>query len=675
MNGRDSRARPAAASGPAEALFAQGFARHQGGNLAEAERLYRQVLAMAPNHADSLHLLGLARAQSGALDEAVSLMGRAVAVRPDFALGHYNLGNALRQLGRNAEAADAYRQAIRLQPNSPGALVNLGVTLRGLGRHEEALEAYGRALSLKPDDPTIHYNLGVALQGIGRLAESVGAYRRTVALKPDHIDAWANLAGALLALEQGPEALEACQRRLALEPDAAEAHVALAAAWLAMGRPEGAETAGRRAIALAPDDARALAQLGGALREQGRSAEALAAFDRAVRLAPDAADGWVNLAIALQETGRAEEAKAAIDRALTISPGSAAAWSVRGDLKTFAPGDPDIDVLRTLLAGADAARASETDRLDLEFTLAKALMDIGDPDGAFAHLNAANRRKRAALSYDVEDDAREFAAIREALNGERLTRSAPNGDPSGRPVFIVGMPRSGTTLVEQVLASHPEVHGAGELPTLESILMDQLGPSLSPTARARKLPELTPEDLLSMGSAYVHKLAELAPGAARVTDKMPSNFRMVGLIRMMLPNARIIHCRRDPIDTCLSCYTRKFSRGQPFAYDLRDLGLYYRAYDALMDHWRALLPADRFIDVHYEAVVDDLEGEARRLVAFCGLAWDEACLDFHQARRPVRTASVNQVRRPLYRTSVARWKAYEPHLGPLLEALSGAAVA
>jgi tetratricopeptide (TPR) repeat protein len=671
MNRRDSRQAPgpAAARSAVEALFAQAYARHRAGDLGEAERLYRRVLATAPDHADSLHLLGLARAQSGATEEGARLMGRAIAVRPDFALAHYNLGNALRRLGRGEAAVAAYREAIRLRPKSPNVLVNLGVTLRDLGRTEEAVDAYRRALAFEPEDVQALYNLGVALQALGRGEEAIGAYRRAVAHAPGHADAWANLAAALLGLGRAAEALGPCRRRIELEPDAAEAHTALAATLLDLGRPDEALEAGRRAAVLAPDDAGAHAHLGAALRDLGLGADAAAAYERAALLKPHAADGWVSLAIALQEAGRGEEARAAIDRALSIDPRCAAAWSVRGDLHTFTPGDPDLAALRALLASARASGAPPEDRLELEFTLGKALMDVGDADGAFAHLNAGNRLKRAAMPYDVREDEAQFAAIARVLDGARLAASAGGGDPSDRPVFIVGMPRSGTTLVEQILASHPQVHGAGELPALEAILVDRLGYALSPIERVQRLAGLRMEDFAAMGSAYVRRLATLAPGAARVTDKMPSNFRWAGLIRLMLPNARIVHCRRDPVDTCLSCYARKFSRGQPFAYDLRDLGLYYRAYDALMAHWRALLPPDRFIEVGYEAVVDDLESQARRLIAFCGLPWDDACLAFHQTRRPVRTASVNQVRRPLYRTSLARWTAFEAHLGPLLEVL------
>jgi hypothetical protein len=342
---------------------------------------------------------------------------------------------------------------------------------------------------------------------------------------------------------------------------------------------------------------------------------------------------------------------------------------VRGGLKTFTPDDADFATLNGLLTSAEAAAAPLENQLDLQFTLGKAHMDTGDAEKAFAHLDAGNRMKHATLAYDVREDAAQFAEIARSFGAGRLDRFSEGGDLSDRPIFIVGMPRSGTTLVEQILASHPQVHGAGELTALEEIVIDRLGPSLSPIARAQRMAALTQDDLAAMGAAYVAKVAAMAPEGLRVTDKMPANFRLAGLIRLMLPNARIIHCRRDPVDTCLSCYARKFSRGQPFAYDLRDLGLYYRAYEALMAHWRDLLPPERFAEVVYEEVVGDLEAQARRLIAFCGLEWDDACLTFHQTRRQVRTASVNQVRQPLYRTSIARWRAYERHLGPLLDAL------
>jgi tetratricopeptide (TPR) repeat protein len=577
----------------------------------------------------------------------------------------------LRRWGRGDSAAEAYQRATDLRPDWAKALVNLGVTLRELGRTEEAVEAYRRAIAAQPDEAEAHYNLGVALQGQGRDSEAVEAYRRAATLRPGDGDTLANLGAALLATGRVSEALSVCQRRVELEPDSAPAHDALAAALLGLGRPEAAVAASRRALALDAGHTDAQIRLGDGLRELGRIDEAAAVFESAAEVAPGNALAWVGLGLSLQEAGRGPEALRAIDQALVADPHSAAAWSVRGGLKTFTPDDPDFETLSGLLARAAAAPAGLMDRLDLEFTLGKAFMDIGDAAQAFARLESGNRLMRATLSYDVGDDIAEFEAIVAGLKDREASALAARGDPSDRPVFIVGMPRSGSTLVEQILASHPLAHGAGELTALEAILIDRLGATTPPIVRARRLGTLSPEDLEAVGRAYVAMIATLAPDALRVTDKMPANFRFAGLIRLILPNARIVHCRRDPIDTCLSCYAHRFTRGQPFTYDLRELGLYYRAYDALMSHWRGLLPADRFMEVRYEDVVDDLEGQARRLIAFCGLPWDDACLAFHRTRRTVRTASVNQVRQPIYRTSVARWKPYEAYLGPLLAALSG----
>ncbi len=594
-------------------------------------------------------------------------MRQALAVRPAFDLAHFNLGNVFRQLGRWSEAVGCYRKALGFQPNLLGAWVNLGATLRHLGQADEAVEACSKAIAIKPDHIEAHYNLGCVLQQMGRDDEAVGAYRRALALQPDHTDALANLATVLMTLDRPVEAAAACQRRVQLEPTSAEAHRAFSAALLRLGQVGPAEATAARAVSLQPDDADARIQLGNCLLDRGRYLDAVATYRQAVSLAPHQVSAFVNLAIALQEAGDAASAAEAVAQALALDPASAAAWAVRGGLKTFTPDDPDLEALKSLRARAEGA-APGADLIDLDFTLGKAFMDIGDADQAFAHLEAGAQAHRRGLRYNVEADLAEFRAMAQSFDAERLTRLAGVGDASEQPVFIVGMPRSGTTLVEQILASHAEVFGAGERATLEQLAITRIGPALSPLARAERMATLPPADLAALGASYSADVAALAPGHRRVTDKMPSNFRLIGLIRLVLPKARIIHCRRDPLDTGLSCYARKFSRGQNFTYDLRELGLYYRGYAGLMDHWRSLLPPDRFLEVAYEDVVEDLETEARRLVAFCDLAWDDACLNFHRTTRQVRTASVNQVRQPLYRSSLARWRPYQRHLGPLIEA-------
>jgi hypothetical protein len=315
---------------------------------------------------------------------------------------------------------------------------------------------------------------------------------------------------------------------------------------------------------------------------------------------------------------------------------------------------------------APGGAQSPSDRMLLHFALGKACLDLGESERAFQHLNQGNRMKRATVPYNPEATTQWMARIPQVFTPTLLEAKAGQGAASGLPVFVLGMPRSGTTLVEQVLASHPDIHGAGELRHVQA-LADSVGNFPGSVAG------LTPEQLKGLGEAYLARVAPLAQGRRHVVDKMPSNFLYAGLIRLILPDARIIHCRRDPVDTCLSCYSKLFTSEQAFSYDMAELGGFHRAYQALMAHWRAVLPASHFIEVDYEAIVADLQAEARRILGFLGLPWNDACLRFHETARPVRTASVNQVRQPVYRSSAGRWRAHAAQLGPLLTALGLAA--
>jgi hypothetical protein len=304
--------------------------------------------------------------------------------------------------------------------------------------------------------------------------------------------------------------------------------------------------------------------------------------------------------------------------------------------------------------------------MDLHFALGKAHADIGRHDSAFRHLEAANMIKRGQTGYDEAATLGQFERIAEAFTPEVMRRLAGCGDPSSLPVFIVGMPRSGTTLVEQVLASHPEVFGAGEIGDLEAAVGGSGGVSRLP----ERIASMTGEQLRRIGTNHCERVAALAPTAQRITDKMLTNFRFIGLIHLVLPNARIIHVRRNPIDTCLSCFFRLFSGGLPFTYDLAELGRYYRAYARLMAHWRSALPEGAMLEVQYEDLVTDFAAQARRLVAHCDLEWDARCSAFHETRRPVMTSSAAQVRQPIYRSSIDGWQPYRHRLGPLLDALA-----
>jgi hypothetical protein len=328
--------------------------------------------------------------------------------------------------------------------------------------------------------------------------------------------------------------------------------------------------------------------------------------------------------------------------------------------------------LAALVAVENAARRSESPMpykkaIFLHFALGKGFDDVGDYDRAFPHFIEGCKLKRATFEYDAEQMTQHFSDIMRIFNQATMERLRGGGDPSRLPFFVLGMPRSGTTLTEQIIASHPDVHGAGEL--LDLMTIAQRDVAGMGAVFPNNIPALDQAGLGAWGADYVAGLHRRAPDAGRITDKMPANFLAIGLIHMMLPNAKIIHVNRNPVDTCLSCFMQLFSSRQEQIYDLAELGRYYVDYARLMGHWRSVLPAGAFLDVQYEDIVADQETQARRMIAFCGLDWNDACIDFHKSKRSIRTASVTQVRQPIYKSSVERWRPYEKFLGPLLDAL------
>jgi len=675
------------------------YAHWNAGQTDQAELFCQRILAVWPGHADALHLMGLMAHAYGNRDLAIQHLRQACQAPRAPAIYFSNLAEMCRQQGLLAEAEQAGRRAVALDPNLVAGWTNLGIVLQEAGQLAESLACLERVAALQPDNAEARNNLANTHKRLGRLDLAEAQYRKALALNPDYAEAHSNLANLLCDRGRFDEAAAAARHAIDLNPQLADAYLNLAGVEMArrrhqeclrwldallafapmhpgglaaralalkrLDRVDEALSAARQAVAGSPQSADAHNRLGEILQAANRFDEALEAFDRAAALPGLAAESaLVNRGMLLMEIGRMDEARAAFDGALAAFPRSAKAHAARAEAVTFKPGAPEIATMEALLG--DAAALPQDDRTALHFTLGKAYLDIGEADRAFRHLDAGNRLKRSTLVYDADATGRWMRSIAAAFSPALLERLAGSGAASELPVFVVGMPRSGTTLIEQILASHPQVFGAGELPALQQ-LVDGVGDY--PAAAER----LAPGDLARLGRAYLARIEKLAEGKRRVVDKMPANFLHAGLIRLILPGARIIHCRRDAMDTCLSCYARLFEGDQLFAYDQVELGRFYRDYRDLMAHWRAVLPADRFLEVDYEAVVDDLETQARRLVEFVGLPWDEACLRFHETRRPVRTSSVNQVRRPIYRTSKGRWRAYARHLEPLRAALGSAA--
>jgi tetratricopeptide (TPR) repeat protein len=673
------------------------------GLLGEATELCRRILTAEPANAGAEHLLGVIAHQSGKLLEAIEHLRCAIAIDPNVADYHANLGEMCRLAGRIEEAIAASRRALAIQPDNPNALNNLGIALFDQGKFAEALVLYERAIAAQ-ENARAHSNRGNALQRLQRFPEAELAYRRALELNPKFVDAWNNLGTCLRelkrpaeaeavyrkALELGPnhpdtldnlalalnelerpaEAAELLRRALAIAPRSETLHVHYGATLLTQDKIEEAAEASERAIALNSNNYDAANLMGRVAFKRGNLQSAADHFRRALVLKPDFVDAYNNLGNALKEQGRLQDAIEAHSNAIALDPSNVGVYFNLADSKKFTPGDAHLVAMEALAARSDL---STKDRTQLEFALGKAYADVHDYQRSFAYLLSANATKRATISYDEKTVLTSFDRIAAVFTAELIATKSGLGDPSPMPIFIIGMPRSGTTLIEQIIASHPMVYGAGELQVISDMAKTIRGVDGGTVPYPEFLPSLNAAALSQIGAQYISSLCQLLPESARncqrVTDKMPSNYFFAGLIHLALPNAKIIHIVRDPVDTCLSCFTKLFASEQNHTYDLGELGRYYRRYQRLMEHWHRVLPAGRILDVRYEEVIADLEREARRVIAHCGLAWDERCLAFYTTDRPVRTASAAQVRQPIYNSAVGRWRAYKNDLGPLLDAL------
>ncbi|WP_321899592.1 tetratricopeptide repeat-containing sulfotransferase family protein [Paraburkholderia heleia] len=687
-------------SRPSETLtipeaLSRAHAHWEAGQAAQAETLCRRVLAAVPDQPDALHLLGLMAHAYGHLDAAIAHLGtacrapsvpasyaanlaemcrqkgllaqaeaaarQAVALDPALVAGWNNLGIVLQEAGHYDESHACLERVVALRPHWADAYNNLGNTCRRQQRFDLAETHYRRALALDPDSALAHSNLAFLLSTQGRLDEAAVEARTAIDLDPRMIDAYLNLADVEASRHRYDAVWQALDMLRAFAPHHPAERVARAKALRQREQLDAALTCAREALALAPHNAEAHHVLAQILQTLGRTDDALDAFAQAARLPGTLRESaLLGRAALLTEAGSRDAALNAWQDVLTAFPGSARAIVGRADTRTFTDADDsDIAALEDYVAAGE--RHPLDVRVAARFALGKAYLDLGDGARAFAHLDEGNRLKRASFVYDSAAAGAWMGRIAQAFDAVRMAGSRDDA-ASSLPVFVIGMPHSGTTLIEQILASHPQVKGAGELPALR-LAVDARG---LPVEALAALPD---DALAALGRDYLGRVEPLADGAARVVDKMPANFLYAGLIARCLPNARIIHARRDPVDTCLSCYSKLFVGEQRFTYDQTELGEFYHYYEQLLAHWRKVLPADRFIEVDYEALVDDVKHESRRMVAFLGLPWDDACLAFHENPRVVRSASVSQVRQPIYATSRGRWRRYAAHLQPLLAAL------
>jgi tetratricopeptide (TPR) repeat protein len=652
----------------AEFLFAEAKVLHKAGRLAEAIVHYRRATVLRPDYAEAHNNLGNVLGEAQRFEEAATSLGRAAELRPELAVIHSNLGLALARLRRFEDAAASHRRAVELDPGLAAAYSNLAMVMKELGHLEEAAEHHRRAIALAPGEATFHHNLGNALSDLGQYQAAAGAYERAIAQRPDFAEARSNLGNVLTKLKRYPEALASLRRAIELNPRLTTAHNNIGNALLELDRPAEAAASFRQAIAIDPGFAAAHNHLGNALHELEQVAECLESYDRALALDPGMAAAHFNRATLLLETGRNAEALESFDLAIAAEPTMSIAYfpRIRALPDTPAPGE----AARIEAALATASGQAPAERSWLHFALGAVREAEGRFEEAFAEFRKANNLRRPSIDYDESVLGERYQRIRAVFSEPMLARHNDAGSQQDLPIFIVGHARSGTTLVEQILAAHPMVHGAGERPHLDKLLAAIRLGNGSPGQYPECVHEFRRDDFRRLGDAYVGLLRATHASVARITDKYLDNYANIGLIRLALPRARILHMAREPVDVCVSAYCLPFSgNAQAYSYDLGELGRHYRLYADLMDHWRKLLPEGAMLEVRYEDLVHDMEGGVRRILDFCGLAWDERCLDFQHVDRLVRTASTSQVRQKIYQSSIGHWRRYQEHLAPLIEAL------
>ena len=567
--------------------------------------------------------------------------------------------------GNLHEAESAYRALIESAPDHAGSIHNLGLIHFQRGQVDDAIALYRRAIAIAPDYDEAHNNLGVALEGQDRLDEARAAYERALALKPDYATACNNLGDVLRKLERLPEAEAMYRRALALEPGNALAWLNLGNLLWTRERNGEAEEAFREAARLAPRNPHVHHNFGDFLVYQGRMQESEAAYRRALELEPEYAEVYADLGCVLGYQGRSDEAEEAFRRALALDPTLAKVyWYLCSNRKYRSADNEDVSGILALLGSADL---EESDAMQLHFALGKIYDDCKEYDKAISHYQYANRIGHKKTAFNPRRFADLVSQIIEVYTPEFFAERRGFGMTSEFPVFIVGMMRSGTTLVEQIVAGHPRVFGAGELNTMREIVDGLAERAPHGETYPQCVTRIDESTAAALAGEYLARSRRDAPAdAERISDKMPSNFLHLGLVALLFPEARVIHCRRDPVDTCLSVFFQNFAGINEFAHDLGEIGQYYRQYDRLMTHWREALPLP-MIEIQYEDLIAGMDDKARELVAFLDLEWDERCIAFHRNPRAVVTSSAWQVRQPLYTTSVRRWRNYERYLGPLLE--------
>ena len=568
--------------------------------------------------------------------------------------------------GKLTEAENKGRDLVKKYPQSFSIFNLLAVCLAMQNKLFEAVDNFKKTIQIKPDFVEAHFNLGNALRDLEKSDEAILSYKKAISYKNDYAEAYNNLAKVLLEVGKIEESIKNCKEAIKYKSNFAVAYYNLGKAYRDLGEFDEAVKSNQKAIEIDPGFAEAYNNLSNLLIFKGQVNEAISNYARAIKIKPDYAGTYNNLGVALKTLGKFKDAAVNFTKAIQIKPDYAEAHVHLSSVTKYENNHPHIDEMEKNIS---SPTINNEQKIYLSFGLGKANEDIKNYKKAFDFWLNGNSLRRKTLNYNQSLDLNFFKKLQSIFNENFFKKFESVGVKDSTPIFIVGMPRSGTTLVEQIISNHPKVYGAGELTELTKTI-DKLLPSNNEIGFPTNLIDYDPKIFNDLGSNYIKAIKKFSKSSHYITDKMPHNFRWIGLIKTILPNARIIHCKRDSRDNCLSIFKTNFtsSISNEWSFDLKELAIYHNLYTDLMKYWHKLLPGFIY-DISYEKLIHNQKKETSQLLEACNLDWNEKCMRFYENKRSVGTASVVQIRKPIYKDSLYSWKKYENQLKPVLEQL------
>jgi Flp pilus assembly protein TadD len=661
----------------AQDLVGKGAEAHNAGQFDKAEKLYKRALKAEASNADALHLLGLISHQKGRHEYAAQLIGKALAIKPTEPAYNTNMAIVLNALTRWPEAERASIAAIKTEQQHAEAYNNLGRALAAQNKYVEAEVAYDKAIEYAPENAAAENNLGHLHMQQGRYEFAEGAFLRAIEIDGTFLLAFSNLATTYMAMDWLDRAEEVCRTALRIEPNFVPAIHSLGIVLTRNKQFEGAEQAFRQVIDIVPRHSQAISNLAALYSTQERFGEAEGLFKQAILIEPKNAHAYINLGVCYAELGQMEEALKALRKALECDPNNIDAYYALLTSGKEALEPAALTNLEAILTSTTVALTSDQ-RTKAHFTLAMQYDLQTDVARAFESYRQGNQYRTELFAadgkrFDPNQHREEVARYKEFFDTDffaaREDWSIKSSDAFPSPIFVIGMPRSGTTLIEQIIAAHPQAVGAGELPDIPMIVDGFIKVSSGQDEFPVSVNHINSDQLSEWSEGYSAKLAKIGEGAPFVVDKTPFNFLHLWLIQLMYPDAKVIHCQRDARDIGLSCFQQNFVQHYPWSCNLEHIGHYTNSYVDLMAYWQETLTLP-ILNVVYEDLVVNAESGSRKIVEFLELDWQDDVLGFHNAAGKVKSASKWQVREPIYQRSVGRWKKYEEQLKPLLDVLN-----